>query len=71
MNQAHQDMFSYYGKLENRVLKTGPGQVSWLDRALILQQKHYFSLSQIETCFGEHLHLPRMGWWVFLPQHCR
>lgn len=29
----------YYGKLEKRVLQTGPGHTSWLDRALSLQHK--------------------------------
>lgn len=41
----------------------------WVGRTEpLVQQKHYFSPPRIETRFGGHLHLPKMGWWVLLPQ---
>ena len=57
------------GGLEGRVLETEPGQGSWLGHSPYSAFDHKqeaieFSLPQMETRFGEHLHLPRM----FVPQ---
>ena len=62
VNNGHRDMLFYCGKLENRVLKTGPGQGSWLDRAHDLQ--HQEDTLALTTADGEYSHPPRMGWWV-------